>query len=174
MKQKKRMIAMVCITTMCCAGALAGCGDSSDSTTAATTSAAETSTEEETEESASTETSDVIGKVTYTGSEYLTVVSYDTETEVEDYALLDVSTLTEGSITKYIYIDEETEYYIVEDQELVSGTLDDVKTNMMIAETISEDGTQKIIMLTQGDSSLVESAVEEETSDSETEDAEAE
>ena len=170
MRNKKRLLAMVCITAFCCTGVLAGCGDSSDSSAAGVSGSAVTDSVEDaenTEDTSSAETNDVIGKVSYAGSDYLTVTSYETETEVDDYSLLDVSTLTEGTITKYIYFDENTEYFKVEEQTLVSAALDDVTVGAMIAETTSEEDVQQIIILSGADAddeSLADARIAEVTS----------
>lgn len=46
------------------------------------------------------ETEDVIGKVTYISDSYITVDTYTTETEVEDYATFDTSTLSVEGLTE--------------------------------------------------------------------------
>lgn len=145
MKQRKRFWVEVCII-LCCTGLLTGCGDSSKGNNSSETD--ENSTE------ATTESKDVIGKVSYVGNGYLIVVAYDSDTEVEDYTSLDVSTLNEGSVTQYIYINEDTEYYTVENQVLVSASLDEVKMDTMVVETTSDEDTQQIIILEKGDESL--------------------
>lgn len=173
MRHKKRFLAMACITALCCAGILTGCGESEDLSAAGISGTALTGSEEDAEDAedmedtSSVEHGDVIGKVSYAGSDYLTVISYEAEADVDDYGLLDVSTLIAGSTTKYIYVDENTEYFKVEEQMLVSATLDDVTVDAMIVETTSEEDVQQIIILSGNDAdneSLTDAKVAEVTS----------
>ncbi len=167
MRHKKRFLTMACITALCCAGILTGCGESEDLSATGISGTALTGSEEDAEDTSSVEKGDVIGKVSYAGSDYLTVISYEAETDVDDYSLLDVSTLIAGSTTKYIYVDENTEYFKVEEQMLVSATLDDVTVDAMIVETTSEEDVQQIIILSGNDAdneSLVDAKVAEVTS----------
>lgn len=150
MKHKKQFLTMACITALCCVGILTGCGESEDLSAVGISGTALTGSEgdaEDTGNTSSVEQGDVIGKVSYAGSDYLTVISYEAETDVDDYCLLDVSTLTAGTTTKYIYVDENTEYFKVEEQTLVSATLDDVTVDAVIVETTSEEDGQQIIIL---------------------------
>lgn len=75
MRHKKRFLTMACITALCCAGILTGCGESEDLSAAGISGTALTGSEEDAEDTedmedtSSVEHGDVIGKVSYAGSD---------------------------------------------------------------------------------------------------------
>ena len=93
------------------------------------------------------ETEDVIGKVTYISDSYITVDTYTTETEVEDYATFDTSTLSVEGLTEYVYLEDGTEVYYVSYETLYSTTQDELEVGTMIAVTEDEEGIQQVIIL---------------------------
>lgn len=110
---------------------------------------------------------DIIGEVTYVGTSYLSLSSYESESEISDYTTVDTSTLTEVGSTEYVYPDDSAEYYTVSDGVLVSATSDDVVASCLIAVTTDTDGTQQIIILKAANA---EDDVTDATDDSDTAD----
>lgn len=136
-----------------------GCESSTDSedtdSTATSDSTEDTdSTDDETTEDDTDEeveaSEDIMGKVSSVSSDLITMTEYTSDIEAGDYATFDISTLTETSVTRYIYLDSDTEYYIVESENLVEATIDDVTEGAMIAETTSEEDVKQIIILEKG------------------------
>lgn len=105
---------------------------------------------------------DVIGKVTYVATTYISVTVYTADAEVEDYALLDMNNLTESeeaqSISTYSY----TEYYKASGGTLTAAARDDIETGVMIASTTSEDVQHRIIILGNNPEDGVAESVESE------------
>ena len=97
------------------------------------------------------EVADVIGEVTYVGTSYLSVTTYESESEVTDYATLDTDTLTETGSTQYVYPDDASTYYMVSEAALTNATADDLVAGCLIAVTTDDDGNQQIIILKTAD-----------------------
>jgi len=127
------------------ASLLAGCGSSSGDadTTSETDSETTTSSSNVAEEA----DEDIIGEVSYVGSSYISVRVYNLDGDVEDYASLDIGTLTASDATDSVNTDSNTTYYKVENGSLVSAVREDVEKGDMIAATISEDQLRQIIIL---------------------------
>lgn len=165
MKHKYGILATI-LTMILCMGLLVGCGtDSSTDTDDDYSYSYEDESTEESDESDETltgETEDVIGKITYVSDSYITIETYATEEDVEDYATLDTSALSSDGLTNYVYLDDTTEVYYVSYETLYSTTQDDLEIGTMIAVTEDSDGIQQVIILEYAEE---ESTTEEDTSD---------
>ena len=128
-------------TLLCCL--MCGCseGTSELSSSSEESSASESYSESETY-------ADIIGEVIYAGSSYLSVDTYISETEIDDYAALDPDSLVYEGQTSYIYPDSSTEYYLVSDGSLTEAASDSINAGDLIAETYDENGVQQIVILT--------------------------
>lgn len=175
MKKERSLLALIMMTVLCCGSLLTACGSSSEdaaessastisgtgiaSDTESTESASSTASTESTDSAATdssasgTETAseDVIGKVTYAGSSYLSVNVYGADGAVDDYASLDTGTLTETEETDYIYIGSDTAYYTVDAGALVEAAPEDVTVGSLVVETTSDDNVQQVIILESAD-----------------------
>ena len=151
MKKTKSLLALLMVLALCL-GIFAGCGtttsNNNDDDDTGTTQGNLTDDDDETLTDAP---EDIIGKVTYVGTSYLSVSTYETESKITDYAALDTSTLTDAGATEYVYPEDSATYYTVSSGTLVSATADDVVTGCMIAVTAADDGTQQIIILKTAD-----------------------
>ena len=168
MKKTKSLLALLMVLALCL-GIFAGCGtttsNNNDDDDTGTTQGNLTDDDDETLTDAP---EDIIGKVTYVGTSYLSVSTYESESKITDYAALDTSTLTDAGATEYVYPEDSATYYTVSSGTLVSATADDVVTGCMIAVTAADDGTQQIIILKTADENSNDTTDETDT-DEETE-----
>ena len=168
MKKTKSLLALLMVLALCL-GIFAGCGtttsNNNDDDDTGTTQGNLTEDDDETLTDAP---EDIIGKVTYVGTSYLSVSTYESESKITDYAALDTSTLTDAGATEYVYPEDSATYYTVSGGTLVSATADDVVTGCMIAVTAADDGTQQIIILKTADEDSNDTTDETDT-DEETE-----
>lgn len=165
MKTKKGYLALVMVLVLCIA-MFTGCSDTNstydDEEDIGTINSVETT--DDTDDNIETE--DVIGEVTYVGSSYLSLSTYESESEITDYVSLDVSTLTEVGGMEYVYPDDAAEYYMVSNATLVSAAYEDITAGCIIAVTTDSSGIQQIIILTTAE----EEESQEDTSTENTED----
>lgn len=146
-----------------CVGIFSGCSGTSDiyDEDDPGTSA---NTNDELDESVQAE--DVLGEVTYVGTSYLSLTTYESASEITDYTAVDVSSLTEVGGMEYVYPDANAEYYKVSSAMLVSASYEDLAAGCMIAVTTGSDGTQQIIILEEAaDEDLTDDTATEETED---------
>lgn len=161
MKTKKKYLSLLMALLMCI-GIFSGCSGTSD-TYDEDDPGTSANTNDELDESVQAE--DVLGEVTYVGTSYLSLTTYESASEITDYAAVDVSSLTEVGGMEYVYPDANAEYYKVSSAMLVSASYEDLAAGCMIAVTTGSDGTQQIII-------LEEAAAENLTDDTATEETE--
>ena len=163
-KRKTSFLALVLAMAVLCMGLMSGCSDSSEDADSDTEDTSAETSSSTTEEDAAEVEEDVIGEVTYIGaSSYFSIDVYTSAEEIEDYAAVDVADLTEEGSTDYIYVDNDTEYYIVESGSLVSAEMDDVTVGSIIAGTTSDDGVLQVIILSAGSAEAIDADVVEVT-----------
>lgn len=153
MKKTKSLLALLIVLVLC-VGIFAGCGtttttsndddDDSDTTLGDLSDVSD-------DDTLTDDAEDIIGEVTYVGTSYISLDTYESESEITDYATLDADTLTDSGMTKYVYPDSTAAYYTVSDGVLVSAASDDVVAGCLIAVTTDTDGTQQIIILKAAD-----------------------
>lgn len=167
MSKVKSLLAIM-MAMLLCVGIFAGCSSTQTNTNtnddddnAGTTSSSNTSDDDDD----TTVAEDVLGEVTYVGTSYLSLTTYESESEITDYATLDTDTLTEAGSTEYVYPDDTVTYYKVSEGALVSATADDVVAGCLIAVTTDDDGAQQIIILKTADETTEDD--ENETTDTE-------
>lgn len=162
MKTKKKYLSLL-MALLLCVGIFSGCSDTSD-TYDEDDPGTSTNTNGELDEIVQAE--DVLGEVTYVGTSYLSLTTYESASEITDYAAVDVSSLTEVGGMEYVYPDANAEYYKVSSAMLVSASYEDLAAGCMIAVTTGSDGTQKIIILEEAaDEDLTDDTATEETED---------
>lgn len=162
MKTKKKYLSLLMALLMCI-GIFSGCSGTSD-TYDEDDPGTSANTNDELDESVQAE--DVLGEVTYVGTSYLSLTTYESASEITDYAAVDVSSLTEVGSMEYVYPDTNAEYYKVSSAMLVSASYEDLAAGCMIAVTTGSDGTQQIIILEEAaDEDLTDDAATEETED---------
>jgi len=162
MKTKKKYLSLLMALLMCI-GIFSGCSGASD-TYDEDDPGTSANTNDELDESVQAE--DVLGEVTYVGTSYLSLTTYESASEITDYASVDVSALTEVGGMEYVYPDANAEYYKVSSAMLVSASYEDLAAGCMIAVTTGSDGTQQIIILEEAaDEDLTDDAATEETED---------
>ena len=151
MKKTKGLLAILMVMLLCI-GIFAGCSstttnsnDDDDDTTL------EDISDDSDDDTLTDVSEDVIGEVTYVGTSYLSLSTYESESEITDYATVDTDMLTEVGGTEYVYPDDTAEYYKVSDGALVSATSDEVVAGCLIAVTTDTEGTQQIIILKAAD-----------------------
>ena len=153
MKKTKSLLALLIVLVLC-VGIFAGCGTttttSNDDDDDSNTTLGDLSDVSD-DDTLADDAEDVIGEVTYVGTSYISLDTYESESEITDYATLDTDTLTDSGMTEYIYPDSTAEYYIVSDGVLVSATSEEVVAGCLIAVTTDTDGTQQIIILKAAD-----------------------
>ena len=162
MKTTKRWLALMMVLAIC-VGMFAGCSGSStyddqddDNDITSSTDASEKNIEEE----------DVIGEVTYVGTSYMSLTTYESANEITDYATLDISALTEVGGMEYVYPDDNAEYYMVSNAALVSCAYEDITAGCIIAVTTNASGIQQIIILQAAeDEEVPDDTAAEETDD---------
>lgn len=164
MKTKKGYLALLMVLAIC-VGMFTGCSGSNstyddDDEDLGTLSNADTNTDD------AVEAEDVIGEVTYVGTSYLSLSTYESTSEITDYTTLDTSTLTEVGGMEYVYPDEAAEYYKVDSATLVAASYEDITAGCIIAAVTDETGIQQIIILKEAaDEDLTDDAATEETED---------
>lgn len=141
MKRKFALLALM-LAALLCIGMLAGC--SSDENTDDTSSE---STEEVSSTESAEEEEDVIGIVTFAESTNFTLATYTSESEIDDYASVDVDELTEEGNIEYIYVGSDTEYYVVSSGSLEAAEAEELNADDIVAVTTSDDGVQQVIIL---------------------------
>lgn len=163
MKTKKNLLALTLVLALC-AGVFSGCSSNAPDETDEDT--VTTSSTEATEEIAVS--ADIIGEVTYVGTAYLSLSSYEAPEEVTDYAALDVSTLTEVGTTQYVYPSDDAQYYTVSDGTLVEASYVDIVKDCIIAVTTGDSGAQQIIILQTAQEDIPEDTATETTEETQT------
>lgn len=162
MKTKKKYLSLLMALLMCI-GIFSGCSGTSD-TYDEDDPGTSANTNDELDESVQAE--DVLGEVTYVGTSYLSLTTYESASEITDYAAVDVSSLTEVGGMEYVYPDANAEYYKVSSAMLVSASYEELAAGCMIAVTTGSDGTQQIIILEEAAAEdLTDDAAIEETED---------
>lgn len=163
MKKKHGILPLLLSAVLVCALLLAGCGSADEEEETAVSASADSSADDTQEaaesvtESAEAEAEgDVIGEVSYVGSTYISVTVYTSEAEVEDYTLLDVSTLAATEETASVNTDDDTTYCRVEDGALADAVREDVTKGSVVAFTTSEDGAQQVIILAEAEEAEAE------------------
>lgn len=164
MKTKKGYLALLMVLAIC-VGMFTGCSGSNstyddDDEDLGTLSNADTNTDD------AVEAEDVIGEVTYVGTSYLSLSTYESTSEITDYTTLDTSTLTEVGGMEYVYPDDSAEYYTVSSATLVSAAYEDITAGCIIAVTTDTYGIQQIIIL----QATEDEEVPDDTATEETED----
>lgn len=169
MKTKKGYLALLMVLVIC-VGMFTGCSDSNgtydnEDEDFGTLSNADTNADADD----AVEAEDVIGEVTYVGTSYLSLSTYESTSEITDYATLDTSTLTEVGGMEYVYPDDSAEYYMVSSATLVSAAYEDITAGCIIAVTTDTYGTQQIIILKDAEDEEVldDTATEEPEDDGE-------
>ena len=166
MKAKKGCLALLMVLVLCI-GMFTGCSDinsayNDDEDDIGTLNNADST--DDTDDIIETE--DVIGEVTYVGASYMSLSTYESESEITDFATLDTSTLTEVGGMEYVYPDESAEYYMVSSATLVSAAYEDITAGCIIAVTTDASGTQQIIILKDAENEeALDVAATEETED---------
>lgn len=89
----------------------------------------------------------ILGEISYIGNSYLSLTTYESDTEITDYTEVDVSALTLVGGLEYVYPNSNTQYYMVSSATLVSAAFEDLTADCMIAASYASDGTQQIIIL---------------------------
>ena len=145
MKTTKKYLALL-TALLVCVSIFAGCSDTGSNYDNSDTSL-NTSTNSDDEVDEIVETEDVLGKVTYVGTSYLSLTTYESASEITDYAAVDVSSLTEVGGMEYVYPDEAAEYYKVDSATLVAASYEDITAGCIIAAVTDETGIQQIIIL---------------------------
>ena len=164
MKTKKGYLALLMVLAIC-VGMFTGCSGSNstyddDDEDLGTLSNADTNTDD------AVEAEDVIGEVTYVGTSYLSLSTYESTSEITDYTTLDTSTLTEVGGMEYVYPDDSAEYYTVSSATLVSAAYEDITAGCIIAVTTDTYGIQQIIILQAAeDEEVPDDTATEETED---------
>ena len=164
MKRTKKYLAML-TALLVCVSIFAGCSDTGSNYDDDDSELnASTNTDDELDDTVQAE--DVLGEVTYVGTSYLSLTTYESASEITDYATLDVSTLTEVGGMEYVYPNSDAQYYKISDSMLVSASYEDLAAGCMIAVTTGSDGTQQIIILKEAaDEELTDDTVTDETGD---------
>lgn len=164
MKTKKGYLALLMVLAIC-VGMFTGCSGSNstyddDDEDLGTLSNADTNSDD------AVEAEDVIGEVTYVGTSYLSLSTYESTSEITDYTTLDTSTLTEVGGMEYVYPDDSAEYYTVSSATLVSAAYEDITAGCIIAVTTDTYGIQQIIILQAAeDEEVPDDTATEETED---------
>ncbi|MCD8037444.1 MAG: hypothetical protein LUE88_08750 [Clostridiales bacterium] len=141
-----RKPAMTLAVIFACAGLTAGCS-SADDTEEETDEIVEVE-EAEDEDTDETEVQEnMVGAVSYIGSSYISVEIYTSDDEIENYAILDSSTLTLTEDAASITTDDDTEYYRAAKGLLIPIERDDIEKENMIASVTTEDGVHQMILL---------------------------
>lgn len=146
MKHTRKIIALTLSLALASLAVLTGCssGTSSTAQTGSSSSAAG-SASASTSQQAAQET--VMGKVSYVGSDYISVTVYTGGEDVTDFTALDVSGLTESDETRSIDTTDTTEYLKAESGMLSAAAREDVATGAFIVSTCDENGTHQIILI---------------------------
>ena len=152
---KAKSLPAIMMAMLLCIGIFAGCSTtttnnntgSSNNSDSTQNSQSDTSDDN----SLTDEVADVIGKVTYVGTSYLSVSTYEYTSDVTDYAAMDTDTLTEADSIQYVYPDDATTYHKVSEGALADATSNEVVTGCLIAVTTGDDGNQQIIILKTAD-----------------------
>lgn len=165
MKTKKGIVSVLMVLSLL-AGMLTGCSDTNNTYDDYQNDTSISTNNDDTQDVV-TLAEDVIGEVTYVGDGYLSLTTYVSGSTVSDYAVLDISTLTEVGGMDYVYPEADTGYYTVSDAMLVTAAYEDITAECLIAVTTGTDGVQQIII-------LKEAADEVATDDTEVEDTELE
>ena len=164
MKRTKKHLAML-TALLVCVSIFAGCSDTGSNYDDDDSELnASTNTDDELDDTVQAE--DVLGEVTYVGTSYLSLSTYESVSEITDYATLDVSTLTEVGGMEYVYPNDTAEYYKIDSATLIATSYEDLAAGCMIAVTTGSDGTQQIIILREAaDEELTDDTVTDETGD---------
>ena len=150
MKKVKSLLALLMVLVLC-VGIFAGCGTTTNSNDNDDDDSDVTQGDLTDDDALTDEAADVIGEVTYVGTSYLSVSTYESESEITDYAALDTDTLTEAGNTQYVYPDDTATYHLVSEGALVDATADEVVAGCLIAVTTDDNGVQQIIILKTAD-----------------------
>ena len=164
---KAKSLLAITMAMLLCIGIFAGCYTTNNTAGSSNSSDTTQNTQSDTsdDDTLTDEVADVIGEVTYVSTSYLSVTTYESESQVTDYATLDTATLTENGSTQYVYLDDATTYYKVSEATLADATADDVVTGCLIAVTTDDDGFQQIIILEAADDDADETTGTEEDAD---------
>ena len=164
MKTTKKYLALL-MALLLCVSIFAGCSDTG-SNYDDDDSELNTSTNADDELDAAVVSEDLLGEVTYVGTSYMSLTTYESANEITDYATLDVSTLTEIGGMEYIYPDEAAEYYKVDSATLVAASYEDITAGCIIAAVTDETGIQQIIILKEAaDEDLTDNTTLDDTED---------
>ena len=154
MSKAKSLLAIM-MAMLLCIGVFAGCSTATTNNNNGSNNDSDTTQNNQSDTSdddtLTDEVADVIGEVTYVGTSYLSVTTYESESEVTDYATLDTDTLTETGSTQYVYPDDAATYHKVSEGAIVDATADEVVAGCLIAVTTDDDGNQQIIILKTAD-----------------------
>ena len=147
MKRKHSMITLLLVLVLS-AGLLTGCGSSPGNTGEDPGNDNESDNSITADNNVETELeNDVVGEVSYIGTYYISVKTYISAEEIENYVSLDISTLTESDRTDSVNTDSDTEYYQTSGGSLVSITREDIAKGDMIAAITTQAGVHQIIVL---------------------------
>ena len=116
MSKAKSLLAIM-MAMLLCIGIFAGCSTATTNNNNGSNNDSDTTQNNQSDASdddtLTNEVEDVIGEVTYVGTSYLSVTTYESESEVTDYVALDTDTLTEAGSTQHVYPDDTATYYKV-------------------------------------------------------------
>ena len=162
-KKTTSIIAFILALIMC-AGIFVGCASSkndsdaseSDTTgsdtsdasvtdTSSTTS--DTSVDDESGDDLSVIPEDVLGEVSYIGEFYIVVEEYTVESEITDYAAVDLDAFSLSGESEYVLFEDTVEYSILSDGVFASVSADELTVGSIVAVTTSDEGVQQIIIL---------------------------
>lgn len=90
---------------------------------------------------------DLIGKVSQISDTAITIAVYIPEGKVDDYTTVDLNGLTASDTTESIYVDSNTEYYIISSGTQTEAEADDIAEGDLIAERTTAEGIQQILIL---------------------------
>lgn len=148
---KKLKVLTLSLIMLLALGVFAGCSDSSSSSGETSDEISDTSSDSSAESEETYDEEDHMGEVSYVGSTYVLIESYESESQIDDYASVDTASLSDSGVTESVTVDDEAEYYYVDNGTYISTTADDLNMGDFIAITHGDDGTQQIIIITQGE-----------------------
>jgi len=94
---------------------------------------------------------DVIGVINYVGDESIAVSIYETDSDLSNLASLDLSSLTPTDSTRYIPIDDHTEYYFAMGTVMTPAKKDDLAVGDLIAAVTGDNGNLQVTRLSTDD-----------------------
>lgn len=81
----------------------------------------------------------IVGEITYVGESYISLKTYISDEEINDYSLLDKTTLSETETVERVDISEDTNYQLCADGVLSAATREELYSGAFVASTYEDD-----------------------------------